>query len=87
MDKIIKRCRDCLYRHSCIHEFPPLGTDCEYWRIGKCYTCKYKDAPDDEWFKRGCETWCCSGCDKYKRDWKKTWEWFKQKIFAEEGQG
>ena len=84
MDKIIKRCVSCLYRHGyCSHfdEYLQLNDDenCKHWKLGKCYTCKHKDAPDEEWFKRGCESECFSGCETYKRDWKKTWKWFKQK--------
>ena len=80
MDYIIKRCRDCLFRHSCFRELPPLDEVCKHWKLGKCYTCKYKDAPVEEWFKRGCESECFSGCEKYKRDWKKTWKVFKHKF-------
>lgn len=78
MDKIIKRCGTCSFRHSCFHDLPPEGEECKNWKLGECYTCKYYGAPDDEWFRRGCEIWCCGGCEKYKRDWKKAWEWFKR---------
>ena len=75
-----KRCTSCLFRHGCFHELPPENEDCKHWKLGKCYTCKYYGVDDDEWFKRGCETWCFSGCKKYKRNWKKIWELFKRRF-------
>ena len=71
MGNIVKRCVSCLYRHGCNHELPESDKDCKHWKLGKCYTCKYMGVSDDEWFKRGCEIYCNSGCNKYKRDWKK----------------
>ena len=67
-------CHSCLYRHSCCPYPLLLEHDCKYWKLGKCYTCKFVDADEDEWYKRGCETWCFGGCKKYKRDWKKTFK-------------
>jgi len=64
-------CHSCLYRHSCCPH--PIDEDCKYWKLGKCYTCKFVD-DDDEWDARGCETWCFGGCKQYKRSWKKTFE-------------
>ena len=80
MDKIIKNCGSCYFRHSCLRDLPIRYEQCKHWKLGKCYTCKYKDAPDEEWFKRGCESECFGGCKKYKRDWKKTWELFKHRL-------
>ena len=85
MDKIVRRCVSCLYRHGLCSHFDDYlklndNENCKHWKLGKCYTCKYKDVPDKEWFKRGCESECFSGCKKYKRDWKKTWKCFKYKL-------
>lgn len=77
---IYKRCQSCRYRHGCDLPFPPQEVDCKHWKLGKCYTCKYVDAPDDEWFPRGCETWCFGGCKKYKRDWRKTFDYILIKF-------
>ena len=78
MDKIIKgSCFSCYYRHRCRHE-ATLDNTCKHWRLGKCYTCKFIDEPDDyEWYLRGCEMKCFGGCKKYKRDWGKTFELLK----------
>lgn len=75
MFDIVKgRCHSCLYRHSCCPHELPLEGNCVHWKLGKCYTCKFVDDSEDEWFKRGCEAECFSGCRKYTRDWKKTFE-------------
>ena len=76
---IRKNCFSCLYRHNCC-VYPTPTNECEYWKLGKCYTCKhYDDATEnmDAWFARGCEAWCNGGCEKYKRSWKKTFKWFR----------
>jgi len=65
-------CHSCLFRHSCCFELPKRGEFCPHWKLGQCYTCKYINAPDEEWFKRGCEAWCFGGCEQYKRNWKTT---------------
>lgn len=80
MNNIIKRCRSCLFRHCCHRDLPPSDKDCKHWKLGKCYTCKYIESNEAEWFTRGCETWCFGGCEKYKRDWQKTLRWLKQKM-------
>lgn len=67
-------------RHSCCPYPHPTGGECKHWRMGKCYTCKFITASDDDWFKRGCESECFSGCEKYKRDWKRTFELLKIKF-------
>lgn len=50
--------------------------ECPDWKIGLCYSCKNNtddinedEDKIDEWFKRGCETWCMSGCKKYRKKW------------------
>lgn len=74
-------CHSCYFRHSCCpHCPPPLDCECDHWKLGKCYTCKFVDDDDDAWFARGCETWCFAGCRKYKRDWKKTFEILKHNL-------
>ena len=80
MENLEKRCSTCDRRHSPCEHYPPDNDECSHWILGQCYTCKYINAPDEEWFKRGCEANCCSGCEKYKRDWKKTWKLIKQKL-------
>ena len=80
-EKIYKgSCTSCLFRHSSCMRPLPIENDCKHWRLGKCYTCKFVDDDEDKWFARGCETWCFSGCKKYKRDWKKTFELLKMKF-------
>ena len=81
MKEIIKgKCHSCDYRHSyCGHEIPFEG-HCKHWKLGQCYTCKFVDDDDDAWFKRGCEAECFSGCRKYKRDLKKTFELLKNRV-------
>lgn len=80
MDKIVKGiCHSCKFRHSCCPHPLPNGR-CKYWKLGKCYTCKFVDDNEDAWFKRGCEAECFSGCHKYKRDLKKTFELLKMKF-------
>ena len=71
-------CHSCLFRHSCCRHCPPVDDCCKHWKLGKCYTCKHVDDSDDNWFKRGCEAECMSGCEKYRRDWKRTFEYFKR---------
>lgn len=82
MDEIIKgACHSCFYRHKLCHHEVPLEDNCKYWKLGKCYTCKFIDETDDnEWFKRGCEAECFGGCKKYQRDWGKTFELLKMKF-------
>ena len=75
-----KSCHSCLGRHSCCPYPHPMGGECKHWRMGKCYTCKFITASDDDWFKRGCEAECFSGCEKYERDWKRTFELLKIKF-------
>lgn len=74
-ESIPKNCFSCLYRHCC--DYPIPEGRCKYWKLGKCYTCKYSDDAKnnvDAWFTRDCEAWCNGGCDKYERSWKKTFE-------------
>lgn len=68
------KCHSCKYRHGyCIHDEPV--SYCKDHILGGCYSCKYYYGRDgefteqetDQWFKRGCEIWCCSGCEKRKR--------------------
>ena len=75
-----KTCHSCRYRHSCCPYHPSMGGECKHWRMGKCYTCKFINAPDDEWLKHGCEAECFGGCRKYKRNWKRTFELLKMKF-------
>lgn len=75
----VGHCHSCRYRHDCCPHDYPDGEKCRHWKLGDCYTCKHLDAPDDEWFKRGCEAWCFGGCKKYKRDWKKTFQFMRIK--------
>lgn len=67
------KCHWCRYRHSCLHDEPiPY---CRNFIRGGCYSCKYYYGKDgkfteketDQWFERGCEIWCPSGCEKRKR--------------------
>ena len=75
MGKIEKgTCMTCKFRHSCCPHDYPHGSRCKYWKRGKCYVCKFVDAPDEDFFKRGCEAEYPSGCRKFERDWKKTFE-------------
>ena len=75
MDKIIKGiCHSCYYRHRCCKHCPPKDDVCKYWKLGKCYTCKFVDDDEDAWYKKGCESECFGGCRQYKRDWNKTFE-------------
>lgn len=66
----------CQYRHGdCPHD--DIVINCKEFRIGGCYSCKYKYGKNgklsekkiDEWHKRGCEIWCPSSlwCSKRKR--------------------
>jgi hypothetical protein len=86
MDKITKGiCQTCDFRHSmCPHYIPLKKKDCKWWKLGQCYTCKFVDDDDDSWFARGCECEYPSGCKKYKRDWKKTFEILKMRFRKEE---
>lgn len=67
------KCRWCKYRHGCFHNDPI--SYCKDFVLGGCYSCKYYYGKDgefteqktDQWFKRGCEIWCPSGCNKRKR--------------------
>lgn len=76
LDKIRKgeyKCRWCRYRHCC-HHYEPVPY-CKDFVLGGCYSCKYYYGRDeefteqetDQWFARGCEIWCCGGCEKRKR--------------------
>lgn len=72
--KIKRNCHSCLLRHDCCFNFNEIfpNTDewdnCKHWKLGKCYTCKFVDEPDDKvWYKRECETYCFGGCKKYKK--------------------
>ena len=67
-----KNCHSCLYRHKMCRHRPLKNDSCKHWKLGKCYTCKFLDANENEWYERGCEAECFGGCKKYKRDWKKT---------------
>ena len=81
MREVIKRnCHSCLYRHGGCDRKLPDSNGCKHWKLGKCYTCKFINVDDDEWFKRGCETWCFGGCKKYKRNWKKTFEYIFEGV-------
>ena len=73
-----KTCHSCVGRHSPCPHYPFKDDRCNYWKLGKCYTCKYVDDSDDNWFKRGCESECMSGCKNYRRNWKKTFAYFKR---------
>lgn len=75
-----KTCHSCRYRHCCFKYEPPTDGDCKHWKMGDCYTCKFVDADEEEWYKRGCECWCFGGCKKYKRNWKRFFEILFEKI-------
>lgn len=66
------KCHDCKNRHHCLRSVPNDDVLCPHWQLGKCFLCKYISADNEAWYQRGCETWCCGGCRKFKRDWKKT---------------
>lgn len=77
-DKIKKseyKCDWCRYRHNCFIFSDTFPTYCRNFVRGGCYSCKYYYGKNgeftkqetDQWFKRGCEIWCCGGCDKRKR--------------------
>lgn len=76
-------CHSCRFRHCCCSYKPADPKNCDRWKIGKCYLCQYLEVPDKEWFNRGCEAWCFGGCKKFKRDWTRTFEWIKYKIFGD----
>lgn len=68
------RCHWCRYRHGCFYNDPI--SYCKDFVRGGCYSCKYyygkngknfTEQETDQWFKRGCEIWCCGGCEKRKR--------------------
>lgn len=83
-DNILKgSCHSCDFRHSCCPHWTPDDKPCKHWKLGKCYTCKFLDDTDEAWFKRGCESECFSGCNKYKRDFRKTLEIIKKFIKKE----
>jgi hypothetical protein len=84
-------CQSCYYRHGCPHEFEKMfprdengeyiWDNCKHWRLGKCYLCKYFQDTDEEWYKRGCETWCLGGCrEHFKRNWKATLKWWFKRV-------
>lgn len=83
--KIKRNCHSCLFRHCCRWNFykmfpnPDVWDYCRHWKLGKCYTCKFADDNDEEWFKRGCECWCFGGCNKYRKN-KGATERFKELI-------
>ena len=75
----LKTCHYCYFRHCC--PYPFQYHDCKHWRIGSCLLCKHLNDSDEDWFRRGCETWCLGGCRKYfKRDWKATLKWWFKRI-------
>lgn len=75
MKEIIKGdCHSCDFRHSCCTYPVSEDNNCEHWKLGRCYTCKFVDNNEDAWFLGRCEALCFSGCEKYKRDWKKTFK-------------
>ena len=83
----LRTCTYCYFRHSCSRpfKFDKNGKIyCNHWRLGRCLLCKYVNTSEDEWFKRGCETWCFSGRRKcFKRDWKATLKWWFKRIVEE----
>ena len=59
---------------------PRTWPECKHWRLGDCYLCRYYHAAtEQEWYKRGCETWCNGGCKEFKRDWRLTLRWLFRK--------
>lgn len=76
-------CSSCQFRHSPCPHWSLSKEPCKHWKLGKCYTCKFLDDSDEEWFKRGCESECLSGCGKYKRDWKRTFNILKRRLNKE----
>lgn len=85
---IKRNCHSCLYRHGCPHDFDEMFTNkitgehvwdnCKHWKLGKCYKCKYVDESNEaNWYKRGCEAECFSGCKKFRRSFKHTKEFIK----------
>lgn len=77
----LKTCHDCEYRHGCCYPAPYERKKCKYWKLGKCYVCKYyklsslmTEEETDAWYKRGCEGWFPTGmyCKNFKRSWKAT---------------
>ena len=63
-------CSDCDYRHACcpwINEVLEKRQGCKHWKLGGCYSCIFNTdyVTDEEWFKRGCETWYPGKCKKY----------------------
>ena len=76
----VRDCSSCDSRHSCCPHNPHTDGRCKHWKLGHCYTCKFVNDNDDVWFARGCEAEYPSGCKKYKRNWKKTFEVLKIKF-------
>lgn len=76
-------CHSCIDRHNmCTHYSDDVWDNgCKHWRLGLCYTCKFNSdkITDDEWFARGCETWCFGGCRKYRPYFKKIIQEIKNK--------
>ena len=77
--KIKNKCND--FYDNGEHEYTE---DCPSWKIGRCYSCIHHDDDINEhedkieaWYKRGCETWCMSGCRKYVNKNKKWWQIWK----------
>ena len=77
------KCHSCRFRHSCARPLPRGDNPCLHWKLGDCYLCQYVEALEEEWFKRECEAWCFGGCEKFKRDWHRTFDWIKYKIFGD----
>lgn len=79
-------CRTCKFRHRWCkafrhrhYKYPREDIFCKHWKLGKCYICKFVDMPDEEFLKRGCEAEYPGGCRKFERDWKKTFEFLRDK--------
>ena len=77
--KIKNKCND-FYKNGA-HDY---SEDCPSWKIGRCYSCIHHDDDINDhedkieaWYKRGCETWCMSGCRKYVDKNKKWWQIWK----------
>lgn len=89
--RIIKNCHFCANRHGCRYDFDKMfevrhgymfKSECKHWRIGGCLFCKHLTDTEENWFHRGCETWCFGGCKKFKRNWKRTLRWLIHKEFV-----
>lgn len=92
--KIIKNCHFCAGRHGCVYDFNKMFgvhngyvsiSECKHWDLGKCLFCKHLEDTEENWYRRGCECWCFSGCEKFKRDWHRTIRWITRKEFVLDG--